>query len=99
MRKAGIEPAMAWPVDLLMLAGMTGEPIESIRVFLDNRMGEQFAHAVIEHARAGVGLGRAVRMVVDAWMARPLGDIARLVYGLDGTPSFLLEWIQIMQRP
>ncbi len=99
MRKAGVEPAMAWPVALLMLVEVTGEPLESIRIFLDSRMGEQFAHAVIELLRAGVGLGRAVRMVADAWMARPLDDIARLVYRLDDDPSFLLGWIRIMLIP
>lgn len=36
-----------------------------------------------------MGLARAVRM--NAWMAWPLDDIARLVYGLDGTPSFRLR--------
>ena len=98
MRKASIEPAMAWPVALLMLAEMTGEPVESVRVFLDSRMGEQFAHAVIERLHARVGLGRGVRMVADAWMARPLDDIARLVYQLEAQ-SFLVGWIRIMQMP
>ncbi len=32
-------------------------------------------------------------------MARPLDDIARLVYRLEGEPPFLLGWIQIMLLP
>lgn len=59
-------------------------------MFLDSRMGEQFAHEV--------GLGRGVRMVADAWMARPLDEIARLVYQLEAQ-SFLVGWIRIMQMP
>jgi hypothetical protein len=98
MRKASIEPAMAWPVALLVLQEVAREPLESIRVFLDSRMGEQFAHAVVDHLHAGVGLGRGVRLVADAWMARPLDEIARLVYRLEEQP-FLVGWIRIMQMP
>lgn len=32
------------------VADATGEPVESIRVFLDSRMGDQFARAVIERS-------------------------------------------------
>lgn len=98
MLKAGIEPALAWPIAMLALIDATGEPVESIRVFLDSRMGDQFARAVIEHIGSGVGLGRAVRIVTDAWMARSLDEIARLVYRLGELP-FLLGWIRIMQSP
>lgn len=81
-----------------MLAEMTGEPVESVRVFLDSRMGEQFAHAVIDRFQTRIGLGRGVRIVAGAWMARPLNDIARLVYRMEAQ-SFLVGWIKIMQMP
>ncbi len=98
MRKASIEPALAWPIAMMALIDATGEPVEAIRVFLDSRMGDQFAREVIEHMGAGVGLGRAVRIVTDTWMARSLDEIARLVYRLDALP-FLVGWIRIMQSP
>jgi hypothetical protein len=94
--KAGIEPAMAWPIALLALMDTSGEPLESISTFLDSRMGEQFARAVMVHTHAGAGIGRAVRLVTDDWMARPLDEIARLVYRLDDLP-FLVGWIRVMQ--
>lgn len=95
--QAGIEPAMAWPIAMHALIAATGEPVHAVRVFLDSRMGEQFARAMVAHARAGVGLGRAVRLATEDWMARPLDEIARLVYRLDDLP-FLVGWIRIMQR-
>lgn len=98
MRRAGIEPALAWPIALLALIDATSEPVEAIRVFLDSRMGDQFAREVIEHMEAGVGLGRAVRLVTEAWMSRSLDEIARRVYLLDKLP-FLVGWIRIMQSP
>jgi hypothetical protein len=96
IRKAGIEPAVAWPIALLALMDATGEPLESIRIFLESRMGDQFARAVVAHTRTGIGLGRSVRLVTDDWMARPLDEIARLVYRLDELP-FLVGWIRVMQ--
>jgi hypothetical protein len=96
LHKAGIEPAIAWPIALMVLNDTTGEPLEAVRVFLDSRMGDQFARAVVVQAHAGIGLGGAVRLVADDWMARPLDDIARLVYRLDDLP-FLVGWIRVMQ--
>ncbi len=95
--QAGIESAMAWPIAMHTLIATTGEPVHAVRVFLDSRMGEQFARATMAHARVGVGLGRAVRLATEDWMARPMDEIARLVYRLDDVP-FLVGWIRIMQR-
>ncbi len=45
--QAGIEPAMAWPIAMHVLIATTGEPVHAVRVFLDSRMGEQFARAMM----------------------------------------------------
>lgn len=94
--QAGIEPAMAWPIAMHVLTETAGEPVHAVRVFLDSRMGEQFARAVVDHAQQGVGLNPAVRHVASEWMTRSLDEIARLVYRLDEVP-FLVGWIRIMQ--
>jgi hypothetical protein len=94
--QAGIAPAMAWPIAMHVLTETAGESVHAVRVFLDSRMGEQFARAVVHHAQQGVGLNRAVRHVASEWMTRSLDEIARLVYRLDDVP-FLVGWIRIMQ--
>ena len=98
MSRAQMEPTVAWLVALMTVNDVTQESIESVRVFLDSRMGEQFALAVIASVRKGAGLGAAVNGVAREWMNRPLDEVARLVYRQDQV-SFLAGWIRIMKLP
>ncbi len=77
---------MASPIAMHVLTETAGESVHAVRVFLDSRMGEQFARAVIHHLQQGVGLNRAVRHVASEWMTHSLDEIARLVYRLDDVP-------------
>lgn len=97
MQRAGIAPEWAWPMTFLAVARCSQEPPASVRAFLDSRMGEELALQVIEQVHTGVGLGRAVRHVVESWMRSPLDELAQLVYHLSDLP-LLVGWIRIMQR-
>ena len=59
----GVHACVAWPIAMTQIADVTGEPLESVRIFLDSKQGRHFADAVQD--------GLASHLTMEAAVARP----------------------------
>ncbi len=54
------QASAAWPLAMTAIAEATGEPLESVRIFLDSRHGRHFADDVLNQLFAGNPLSEAI---------------------------------------
>jgi len=76
----------AWPLAMTAVSTATGEPLESIRLFLDSRYGRHFADDVLNHVHAGRPLPEAIAAAITQWMTWKIG---RRTTGDTGIPRGL----------
>jgi hypothetical protein len=63
----------AWPLAMTAIAEATGEPLESVRLFLDSRHGRHFADDVRNRLLEGLSLADAIAAATRQWMAWTIG--------------------------
>ena len=58
----------AWPLAMRAIAEATGEPLESVRAFLDSRHGRHFGDDVHNGLYQGLALPDAIDAATQRWM-------------------------------
>src|SRR5690606_23918254 len=58
----------AWPLAMSAISDATGQPLESVRVFLDSRHGRHFADDVQNGLYEGKDLADAINAATQRWM-------------------------------
>ena len=58
----------AWPIAMTAISDATGQPLESVRLFLDSRHGRHFADDVLNQLHAGHPLADAIHAATQQWM-------------------------------
>ena len=72
----------AWPIAMTTIAAATGQPLESVRVFLDSRHGRHFADDVLNEMAKGKDLEQAIHAAVARWMVWTIGRQTSRDYGI-----------------
>lgn len=57
---------LAWPLAISAISDATGEPLESVRVFLDSRHGRHFSDDVRNQMLVGKGIEQAIQGAVNS---------------------------------
>lgn len=63
----------AWPSAMNAISDATGEPLESVRAFLDSVHGRHFADDVLNQMHAGRALPDAIQAATEQWMGWTIG--------------------------
>lgn len=63
----------AWSIAMTAISQATGEPLESVRTFLDSRHGRHFADDVQNGLYAGATLADAIGQATQRWMGWTIG--------------------------
>ena len=74
--------AAAWPLAMTAIAEATGEPLESVRLFLDSRHGRHFADDVHNALFRGLTLQDAIDAATRQWMGWTVGRRIYRDYGI-----------------
>ena len=77
-----LEAEAAWPIAMTTIADATGQPLESVRVFLDSRHGRHFADDVLNERAKGKDLEQAIYAAVARWMVWTIGRQTSRDYGI-----------------
>ena len=72
----------AWPLAMTAIADATGEPLESVRIFLDSRHGRHFADDVQNAMYRGQPLADAINAATQQWMGWTIGRQTSKDYGI-----------------
>lgn len=85
----------AWPVAMKAIAEETGQPLESVRAFLDSTSGRHFGWACLEefHRETG-GLDEAIITLAKKWQSWPVGKMAARRHHIPATTPYLTAWVQ-----
>jgi len=76
------DAAAAWPLAMTAIAAATGEPLESVRLFLDSRHGRHFADDVRNQLFRGRPLQAAIDAATRQWMRWTIGRPINRDYGI-----------------
>ena len=71
----------AWPLAMIAISDATGQPLESVRTFLDSRHGRHFADDVQNGLYTGATLADAINAATQRWMGWTLGRRTSKQYG------------------
>ncbi|MBP6707686.1 MAG: hypothetical protein KA223_00855 [Candidatus Accumulibacter sp.] len=71
-----------WPIAMATIAAATGQPLESVRAFLDSRHGRHFADDVLNERAKGKNLKQAIHAAVARWMVWTIGRQTSRDYGI-----------------
>ena len=63
----------AWPLAMTAISNATGEPLESVRMFLDSRHGRHFADDVRNRMVEGLPLEDAIEAATRQWIGWTIG--------------------------
>ena len=74
--------AAAWPLAMTAIAEATGEPLESVRLFLDSCHGRHFADDVHNALFQGLPLEAAIEAATRQWMGWTIGRRIYRDYGI-----------------
>lgn len=78
----GGHAGVAWPVAMQQIAEVTGEPLESVRAFLDSKQGRHFADSVWDGLVGGLSINSAVAQAIAKWMDWKIGRITARETGI-----------------
>lgn len=82
--------AAAWPLALTAISQATGEPLESVRIFLDSRFGRHFSDDVHNGLYRGETLQDAINAATQRWMGWTIGRTTAKEYGIPQGLPYLL---------
>ena len=83
----------AWPLAMAAVSEATGQPFESVRIFLDSRHGRHFADDVLNQLHAGDGLADAINAATQRWMAWKIGRLTNRDYGIPRGLPYLTGFV------
>jgi len=72
----------AWPLAMTAIAEATGEPLDSVHLFLDSRHGRHFADDVRNQLFRGRPLQAAIDAATRQWMGWTIGRQTSRDYGI-----------------
>ena len=83
----------AWPLATKAIAEATGQPIDSIRPFLDSRHGRHFADDVQNGLYEGKTLADAINAATGRWMGWTIGRQTSKDYGIPRGLPYLTGFV------
>ena len=83
----------AWPIAMTAISEATGQPLESVRDFLDSRHGRHFADDVLNQMHAGNNVEQAIHAVVAQWMGWTIGRVTSRDYGIPKGLPYLTGFV------
>jgi hypothetical protein len=87
------DAAAGWPIAMQAIADATGEPLESVRAFLDSRHGRHFADEVSNGLHRGLDLRDAIQAATDQWMTWKINRRMSRDYGIPVGLPYLLGFV------
>jgi hypothetical protein len=85
--------AAAWPLAMTAVSDATGQPLESVRIFLDSRYGRHFADDVHNQLHIGNGLADSINAATQRWMAWKIGRLTNRDYGIPRGLPYLTGFV------
>ncbi|CAJ0899334.1 hypothetical protein [Ralstonia flatus] len=83
----------AWPLALNAISDATGQPLESVRIFLDSRHGRHFADEVQNGLYRGQTLADAINAATRQWMGWTIGRQTCKQYGIPRGLPYLTGFV------
>jgi hypothetical protein len=83
----------AWPLAMTAISEATGQPLESVRLFLDSRHGRHFADDVLNQMQAGLALADAIGAATRQWMNWTIGRRTSQDYGIPRGLPYLTGFV------
>jgi hypothetical protein len=83
----------AWPLAMNAIADATGQPLESVRAFLDSGYGRHFADTVLNHMHVGHALDEAIRAATQQWMGWAIGRQTSRDHGIPRGVPYLTGFV------
>ena len=83
----------AWPLAMTAISDATGQPLESVRFFLDSRHGRHFADEVQIGLYRGQPLADAINAATRQWMGWTIGRQTSKEYGIPRGLPYLTGFV------
>jgi len=83
----------AWPLAMAAVSDATGQPLESVRIFLDSRHGRHFADEVRNGLVRGRPLADAINAATGQWMDWKIGRQTSKDYGIPRGLPYLTGFV------
>jgi hypothetical protein len=83
----------AWPLAMTAISDTTGQPLESVRIFLDSRHGRHFADDVQNGLYEGKTLVDAINSTTARWMGWTIGRQTSKDYGIPRGLPYLTGFV------
>lgn len=83
----------AWPLAMTAISEAIGQPLESVRLFLDSRHGRHFADDVQNQLFAGIGLEGAISAAIREWMGWTIDRQTSKDYGIPKGMNYLMGFV------
>ena len=83
----------AWPLAMIAISDATGQPLESVRTFLDSRHGRHFADDVLNEMLRGHTIQQAIDAAVTRWMGWTIGRQTSKDYGIPKGLPYLTGFV------
>ena len=84
---------VAWPIAMAEISNATGQPLESVRTFLDSRYGRHFADDVLNGLHAGLNLHDAIHVATQRWMGWTIGRLTSKQHGIPKGLPYLTGFV------
>jgi hypothetical protein len=83
----------AWPLAMNAVSDATGQPLDSVRIFLDSRHGRHFADEVQNGLFRGQPLADAINAATQQWMGWKIGRQTSKDYGIPRGLPYLTGFV------
>jgi hypothetical protein len=87
------QASAAWPLAMAAIAEATGEPLESIRAFLDSAQGRHFGNEVHNGLFRGLDLAAAINAATRQWMSWTITRDISQDYGIPKGLPYLTGFV------
>ncbi len=87
------DASTAWPLAMAAIADATGEPLESVRIFLDSSHGRHFADEVRNGLHQGQTLADAIHAATQRWMGWTIGRQTSKQHGIPQGLPYLAGFV------
>ena len=84
---------VAWLLAMTAISNATGEPLESVRLFLDSRHGRHFADDVRNNLLVGKSVEQAIRAAITQWMGWTINRQTSKHYGIPRGLPYLAGFV------